>query len=101
MSNELIVRRQRDVATLNREVAYATIDLTVKGTRKHAAAAAHGSSWTPGDALHDAGRVLEVSLGVALVVLAVCVPLGLLAGAAGVAARLVARRRREHALDMA
>jgi hypothetical protein len=97
-----IVVRQRRVAALNRDVAYATVDVTVKGTRRHAAAgASHGSGWTPGDALHDAGRVLEVSLGIALVVLAVCVPLGLLAGAAAVAARVVARRRREHALDMA
>jgi hypothetical protein len=31
----------------------------------------------------------------------VCVPLGLLGIAAALAARLVARRRREHALDMA
>jgi hypothetical protein len=96
-----IVVRQRRVAALDHEVSYATVDLTITGTRRHPAAAAHGSSWTPGDALHDAGRVLEVSLGVALVVLAVCVPLGLLAGAAALAGRLVVRRRREHALDMA
>jgi hypothetical protein len=96
-----IVVRQRRVAALNRQVSYATVDLTIEGTRKHAAAAGHGTGWTPGDALHDAGRVLEVSLGVALVVLAVCIPLGLLAGAAALASRLVVRRRREHALDMA
>jgi uncharacterized protein DUF4349 len=96
-----IVVRQRRVAALDREVSYATVDLTIKGTHRPGAGAAHGSSWTPGDALHDAGRVLEVSLGVALVALAVCVPLGLLAGAAALAARLVVRRRREHALDMA
>ena len=41
-------------------------------------------SWTPGDALHDAGRVLSVALGVALVGLAALLPLGLLAaGASG------------------
>jgi Domain of unknown function (DUF4349) len=100
-AEQRIVRRQRDVAALDREVAYATIDLTVTGTHEHAAGAAHSTGWTPGDALHDAGRVLEVSLGVALVVLAVCVPLGLLGGAAALAGRLVVRRRRDHALDMA
>jgi uncharacterized protein DUF4349 len=100
-AEQRIVVRQRRVAALNREVSYATVDVTVQGTRKHAGAAAHGSSWTPGDALHDAGRVLEVSLGIALVVLAVCVPLGLLAGLAALAGRLVVRRRRDHALDMA
>jgi Domain of unknown function (DUF4349) len=96
-----ITVRQRRVAALDHEVSYATVDLTVTGTRRHAAAVAKGSSWTPGDALHDAGRVLEVSLGVALVVLAVCVPLGLLGGAAALTGRLVVRRRREHALDLA
>jgi hypothetical protein len=100
-AEQRIVRRRRAVAALDREVAYATIDLTVTGTHKRAAAAAHGGGWTPGDALHDAGRVLEVSLGIALVVLAVCVPLGLLGGAAALAGRLVVRRRRDHALDMA
>jgi hypothetical protein len=100
-AEQRIVLRRRELAALNRQVAYATVDVTIKGTHKHAATPAHGSSWTPGDALHDAGRVLEVSLGVTLVVLAVCVPLGLLAGAAALAGRLVVRRRREHALDMA
>jgi hypothetical protein len=100
-AEQRIVLRKRDLAALNREVAYATVDLTITGTRRHTGPAAHGSSWTPGDALHDAGRVLEVSLGIALVVLAVCVPLGLLAGAAALAARLLVRRRRDHALDMA
>jgi hypothetical protein len=98
--HRIVVRRRR-VAALDHEVSYATVDLTVTGTHKHPAAAAKGSSWTPGDALHDAGRVLEVSLGVALVVLAVCVPLGLLAGTAALTGRLVVRRRREHTLDMA
>ena len=100
-AEQRIVLRRRDLAALNRQVAYATVDLTIKGTHKHAAGTAHGTSWTPGDALHDAGRVLEVSLGIALVVLAACIPLGLLGGAAALTARLLTRRRREHALDMA
>jgi Domain of unknown function (DUF4349) len=99
-AEHLIVVRQRRVAALNREVAYATVDLAITGTHRHGAAAT-GGGWTPRDALHDAARVLEVSLGVALVVLAACVPLGLLGGAAALAARLVVRRRREHALDLA
>jgi hypothetical protein len=45
--------------------------------------------------------VLEISFGVLLVALAVCVPLGLLGGAAALAARLVVRHRRERALNMA
>ena len=43
--------------------------------------------------------MLEVAAGVALIVLAVALPLALLGGAAGLAARWTRRRRREHALD--
>jgi hypothetical protein len=58
-----------------------------------------GSSWSPGDAWRDAGRILEVAAGVALIALAVLLPLSLVALAAWVAARQVTRRRRERALD--
>src|SRR4051794_22165601 len=55
--------------------------------------------WTPGDALHDALRVLEVAMGVVLVALAVLLPAGLLAALAVGGARLSRRRRREAALS--
>ena len=55
--------------------------------------------WTPRDALGDAGRVLEVAAGVALVALAVLLPLALLALIAWPLGRAVQRRRREGALD--
>jgi hypothetical protein len=58
-----------------------------------------GGAWTPGDAANDALRVLEVTAGVLLIVLAVALPLALLGGAAGLAARSARRRRRESALD--
>jgi hypothetical protein len=99
-AEQLIVTRQRRVAALDREVSLATIDVTVKGTHWHPAATG-GGGWSPGDALHDAARVLEVSLGVLLVALAVCVPLGLLAGTAALGGRVVVRRRRERALNLA
>ena len=51
------------------------------------------------DAAHDAVRVLEVSAGVALIALAVLVPLGLLGAAGGFAAAALRRRRREAALS--
>jgi hypothetical protein len=60
-----------------------------------------GAAWTPGDAFHDALRVLEVIAGVAVIAAAVAVPL-LLAWLLGwLARRGVTRRRRERALDMA
>ena len=56
-------------------------------------------AWTPGDAWHDALRVLEVIAGIALIVLAVALPLALVAALAAIALRILRRRRREHALD--
>jgi hypothetical protein len=99
-AEQLIVTRQRRVAALDHTVAYATIEVTVKGTHRHPAATG-GGGWSPGGGLHTALRVLEVSFGVLLVALAVCVPLGLLAGAGALTARLVVRHRRERALNMA
>ena len=65
----------------------------------HAAPPPADDNWTPGDAAHDALRVLEVAAGVALIALAIVVPLALLALPALVGARWTRRRRREHALD--
>ncbi|HEX6618058.1 MAG TPA: Loki-CTERM sorting domain-containing protein, partial [Solirubrobacteraceae bacterium] len=78
---------------------YATIGLEVTGVARKHAAAPGGGSWTPGDAAHDAVRVLEVSAGVALIALAVLVPLTLVGAAGGFAAVALRRRRREAALS--
>ncbi|HVL94287.1 MAG TPA: DUF4349 domain-containing protein [Solirubrobacteraceae bacterium] len=64
-----------------------------------AGAAGDDGRWSPGDALRDAVRVLEVAAGVAVVALAVLLPLGLLVALAMLAARWAARRSRERALD--
>ena len=92
-------RYERELAAVRNRADYATVGVEVTGVaRKHAAAPA-GGSWTPGDAAHDAVRVLEVSAGVALIALAVLVPLGLVGAAGGFAAVAVRRRRREAALS--
>src|SRR4051794_3584700 len=57
------------------------------------------SSFDLGQAAHDAGRVLVVGAGVALISLAVIVPLGLLVVLAWFATTGIRRRRRERALD--
>jgi hypothetical protein len=97
-----IARAQAARDTLRRRTAYSTINVEVT-TRRPAAGAitGKGGSWTPGDALHDALRVLSVALGAALVALAVLLPLGLLAAACFGAWRLTLARRRRHALDAA
>jgi hypothetical protein len=78
------------------------VDLTVRGGGENGTSGgADGGAWTPGDAARDALRVLEVLAGIALVGLAVLVPLGLLGAAVGLAVRGGRRRRRESALDPA
>ncbi len=96
-----ITARERAVAKLGREVAYANVELTIRGARKHAAAAPPPGRWTPGDALHDAGRVLEVAAGVLVIALALGLPIALVVALIAVAGRITARRRRERALEMA
>jgi hypothetical protein len=60
-----------------------------------------GAGFTIGKAAHDAAHVLTVAAGVALIVLAVLVPLALLAGLGWWIGSAVRRRRREQALDLA
>jgi hypothetical protein len=98
-----VTRRERAVANLNRQVSYATIDLSIEGDRRSGGAAPGipGDHWTPGDALHDAGRVLEVIAGVLVIALAILLPLGAIAVVIALAARTFTRRARERALEMA
>jgi hypothetical protein len=94
-----LARYQREFNAVRNRANYATVGVDVTATKRKQAAAPSGGSWTPGDAAHDAVRVLEVSAGVALIALAVLVPLGLVGAAGGVAALALRRRRREAALS--
>jgi hypothetical protein len=58
-----------------------------------------GSSWSIGDAAHDAGDVLEAIGGALLIALAVLVPLAALSALGWLGARELSRRRREAPLD--
>jgi uncharacterized membrane protein (Fun14 family) len=78
-------------------VADSQIAVSIQAT---AAATGHGSSFTIGRALHDAGRVLVVVAGAALIALAVLVPVGLVAALVAWAGYAVRRRRREQVLDL-
>jgi hypothetical protein len=92
-------RYQREFNAVRNRANLATVGVDVTGTARKQAAAPSGGSWTPGDAAHDAVRVLEVSAGVALIALAVLVPLGLVGAAGGFATVALRRRRREAALS--
>ena len=85
-------------ADLRRRTAYSTVAVQV-ATERRQAAIGGGGDWTPGDALHDAARVLGVTLGALLVGAAAVLPLAIIAALAWPLARSARRRRREHALD--
>ena len=93
-----IEQARADVRRVNNRAAFSTVAVTLVADSS-AAAPGEDDNWTPGDAAEDALRVLEVGAGVALIVLAVAVPLALLAALGALAARWSRRRRREHALD--
>jgi hypothetical protein len=63
--------------------------------------ASASGDWTLGDALDDAGRVLTVTAGVALVAGAALLPLALLAALVASGRREWVRRQRDRALDAA
>jgi hypothetical protein len=94
-----IARRRGELAAIARRSDLSTVQVTVQGTRRPRTGTGGGGPWTPRDALHDAGRILQVAGGVALVALAVLAPLALLAALTGTLARVVRRRRRQTALD--
>jgi Domain of unknown function (DUF4349) len=81
------VERQGRFATVN-------VDVTASGP-----GSGQDGDWSLGEALDDAGRVLEVIGGIALVGLAVLVPLAALGALAWLIATRIRHRRRERALD--
>jgi uncharacterized protein DUF4349 len=91
-------RLQSEFNAVRRRATYATIQVDVTG-RPRKQEPTPGGSWDPGDAAHDALRVLEVAAGVALIGLAVLIPLTVIGTAGGLAAGAWRRRRREAALS--
>ena len=89
---------------LQRQVAYSNITVRIQSTTPtpvtRRAGPGHSSGFTIGKAAHDAGRVLVVVAGVALIVLAVMVPVGLVAALVAWVGLAVRRHRRDQALDL-
>ena len=92
---------QAALGRLNHQINYSQITLTINAVSPAPAPVAGGSSFTIGRAAHDAGRVLTVAAGVALIALAALVPLALLGAVAWWLGLSVRRRRRQQALDLA
>jgi hypothetical protein len=93
LARDRIVIAERDVRALQRRADRARVSVTVQSTGRRSAGA-----WTPGDAVDDAGRILEVAAGVVVVTAAALAPFALLGLLAALARRAVRRRRREAAL---
>jgi hypothetical protein len=90
------------VARLNHRIAFSNISLTIQaGTQPPVTPTHHSGGFTLRRAAHDAGRVLVVAAGVLLIVLAVLLPIGVLAALAWWVGGMVTHRRRERALDLA
>jgi hypothetical protein len=90
---------QAALGRLNHQIDYSQITLAISAGSTPAPVS-QGSSFTIGRAAHDAGRVLTVAAGVALIALAALVPLALLGAAAWWLGLSVRRRRRQQALDL-
>jgi Domain of unknown function (DUF4349) len=78
---------------LERRAEFARVSLDVISDED-----ADSGAWTIGDAFDDAGRVLTLAAGVAVVSLAALLPLGLVLGLGWGARRVLVRRGREAAL---
>lgn len=85
---------EAEIRGLRARADRARLSVTVESTGKQST----GGAWTPGDAVDDAGRVLEVVAGVTVIALAVLAPLVVLALLGAATSRIVRRRRREAAL---
>lgn len=87
-----------DLAAAQQRVRLVPVSVTIDADRALADGDDAGG-WGLGDAVSDAGKVLEVTAGVLLVSVAVLGPLAILAALIWLATRALARLRRERALD--
>ena len=99
--NRRIASSRASLRRVVNRARYANVSVELVADRGGAAGVVDDGRWTPGDALRDAARVLEVAAGVAVIVLALLLPFALIGALGLLSARLTARRRRERALDMA
>ena len=87
---------EQQLGGVKRQARFATVSVEVTSSGPEAD---EGDGWSLGDALEDAGRVLEVIGGIALVSLAVLAPLALLGVVAWFVVSRMRVRSRERALD--
>jgi hypothetical protein len=83
---------------LRSRTAYSTVSLTLEQDKTGAGTGGPGGGGGTGAAWHDAVHSLDALLNFAIRALGVLLPLGLVAGLAGLGARTLRRRRREATL---
>jgi hypothetical protein len=91
---------ESSLRSLHRQVNFSNISLTINAAMVPGHPVATGCGFPIGKAAHDARRVLVVAAGVALITLAVLVPLGIVIALALWIVHAVRQRRREQALDL-
>ncbi|MEO6857774.1 MAG: DUF4349 domain-containing protein [Solirubrobacteraceae bacterium] len=95
-----IARNLSTLQSLHHQVAYSQIQVVINSVGIPGLPISGSGGFTLHRALHDAGRVLVVAAGVALIALAVLVPVALLVGIGLWLAAALRRRRREQVLDL-
>jgi Domain of unknown function (DUF4349) len=90
---------QATVNRLNHSVNYSEVYVTVQAKSAPAPVSHGGGGFTLGRSAHDAGRVLTVAAGVALIAIAALTPVALVVALAWWVGSALKRRRREQALD--
>jgi len=109
LKSQLAIVRQEiagartQVRQLAARTNYSIVHVTIEPKNGNGSVSPIGGNdnWSVSDAWKDARRVLEVAAGVAIVGLALMVPLGILGAAGGFGGRRALRRRRERTLDLA
>jgi hypothetical protein len=96
-----IASAQAQLRSLNQQINYSQVSVTINSATPPVAPAKGDGGFTIRKATHDAGRVLTIALGVALIGLAALVPIGLAVALAWWIGAALRRRQREHALDIA
>jgi hypothetical protein len=97
LANRRIGRARAALRDLATRVRYAAVSVTVEAARERG----QSGDWTLGEALDDAFGILRTALAVALVSLAVLLPIMLLVVLAWLGGGRIVRERRERALDQA
>jgi hypothetical protein len=87
-------KSELNAVTTRAQLATVTVVITSEG----AGTSDDDDGWSFGDALDDAGKVLEVGAGVALISAAVLLPLAIIAAIAYFVVSAANRRSRERAL---